>query len=97
MAVHVDYDQVSNSVTQMQSGKSDMEAQLGRLQAMITNLVGSGFKTDLASPKFQESYTQWNTGAKNVMQGLDGMAGFLKNVISQHHDLDSSLSSQTQS
>ncbi|MDQ2881219.1 MAG: WXG100 family type VII secretion target [Actinomycetota bacterium] len=91
MAVHVDYDAVQSGISQLDSAKTEMENQLRQLQAMVNNLVQSGFHTDVASGKFQESYTQWNTGANNVLGGLDGMSGFLKNVISQHQQLDSSL------
>lgn len=95
MAVHVDYEQLNSSASQLQSGREEIEAQLGRLKTMIDNLVTGGFKTELASGKFQQSYDQWNTGAKNVMQGLEGMTGFLKNAISQHQQLDSQLSQST--
>lgn len=95
MAVHVDYEQLQSSASQLQNGKNEIETQLGRLKTMIDNLVTSGFKTDLASGKFQQSYEQWNTGAKNVMQGLEGMNGFLKNAIAQHQQLDSQLSQST--
>ncbi|MDQ2706945.1 MAG: WXG100 family type VII secretion target [Actinomycetota bacterium] len=95
MGVHVDYDQLQSSASQLQNGKTEMEAQLSKLKAMIENLVGSGFRTDLASGKFRESYEQWNSGATNVMQGLEGMTGFLKSAIAQHQQLDSQLSQST--
>ena len=93
--VHVDYAQLESSATQLTNGKNEIETQLGKLKTMIDNLVTSGFRTDLASGKFQQSYEQWNSGAKNVMQGLEGMTGFLKNAISQHQQLDSQLSQST--
>ncbi|MCA1704960.1 MAG: WXG100 family type VII secretion target [Actinobacteria bacterium] len=93
--VHVDYEQLQSSASQLQNGKNEMEAQLGRLKTMIDNLVRSGFVTDQASGKFQQSYEQWNHGAKNVMQGLEGMTGFLKTAIAQHQQLDSQLGQST--
>ncbi|MGQ0777445.1 MAG: WXG100 family type VII secretion target [Pseudonocardiales bacterium] len=93
--VHVDYQQLQSSASQLQSGKQEIEAQLGRLKSMIDNLVSSGFVTDRASGKFQQSYEQWNSGAKNVIAGPEGMTGFLKNAISQHEQLDSQLSQST--
>jgi WXG100 family type VII secretion target len=95
MTVHVDYDELNKSAAQLQAGKDEIERQLGTLQTMINNLVTTGFKTDLASGKFQQSYEQWNAGAKNVMGGLEGMTGFLKNAIAQHQQLDSQLSQST--
>ncbi|MGH3806757.1 MAG: WXG100 family type VII secretion target [Pseudonocardiaceae bacterium] len=90
--VHVDYQQLQASASQLQNGKQDMEAQLGRLNTTIRNLVGSGFATDLASGKFGQSYEQWSNGAKNVLDGLEGMTSFLKNAIAQHQQLDQQLS-----
>lgn len=93
--VHVDYQQLQSTASQLQNGQHEMEAQLGRLKSMIDSLVGSGFVTDIASGKFQQSYEQWNNGAKNVIGGLEGMNGFLKNAITQHQQLDQQLSQST--
>jgi WXG100 family type VII secretion target len=92
--VHVDYEQVQRSAAQLQSGQEEMLTQLTRLKSVIDSLIGSGFATDQASGKFQQSYNQWNSGAKNVMEGLAGMSGFLKQAIAQHQQLDSTLSQQ---
>jgi hypothetical protein len=62
---------------------------------MIDNLVSSGFVTDVASGKFQQSYEQWNTGAKNVIGGLEGMTSFLNRAIEQHTQLDTQLGQST--
>jgi WXG100 family type VII secretion target len=93
--INVDYQQVQTGAGQLQSGQEEITGQLQRLKTLIDNLVASGFVTDQASGKFQQSYEQWNTGAKNVIQGLEGMSGFLKQVIAQHQQLDSTLSQQT--
>ena len=91
--VHVDYSQVQTSASALQSGQQEIEAQLARLKTTIDNLVSSGFVTDLASGKFHNSYEQWNTGARNVIAGLEGMSAFLKTAIAQHQQLDQQLSS----
>jgi len=90
--VHVDYEQLQSSASQLRTAQQDVEGQLGRLKAMIENLVGSGFVTEQASGKFRESYVQWNTGAANVMRGLEGMSTFLNRAIEQHRQLDTTLS-----
>jgi WXG100 family type VII secretion target len=93
--VHVDYQELQRNASQLKSGKQDIESQLGRLKSMIDNLVASGFVTDQASGKFQQSYDQWNSGAKNVIQGLDGMSTFLDKAVAQHQQLDTELSKST--
>jgi WXG100 family type VII secretion target len=93
--VHVDYQELQRSASQLKSAQQDIESQLGRLKSMIDNLVSSGFVTDQASGKFQQSYDQWNGGAKNVIQGLQGMSGFLEKAVAQHQQLDSELGKST--
>lgn len=93
--VHLDYQQLQGSASQLQNGKQEIETQLDRLQTMIRNLVGSGFATDQASGKFRDSYEQWTLGAKNVVGGLEGMTSFLNNAITQHQELDRRLSQST--
>ena len=93
--VHVDYQELQRSSSQLKSGQQDVESQLARLKSMIDNLVASGFVTDQASGKFQQSYEQWNSGARNVIQGLQGMSSFLEKAIAQHQQLDTELSKST--
>jgi len=93
--VHVDYQQLQSSAAQLKTGQQEVESQLARLKSNIDNLVSSGFVTDQASTKFQQSYDQWNTGAKNVIAGLEGMTSFLNRAIQQHEQLDAQLGQST--
>jgi WXG100 family type VII secretion target len=93
--VHVDYEQLQTSASQLQSGQQEVESLLARLKSMIDNLVTAGFVTDQASGKFHQSYEQWNSGAKNVITGLEGMTGFLRTAIQQHQQLDTQLGQST--
>jgi len=89
--VTVTYEEMQASATKLDQGKANIEEQLESLRRMIDQLVQTSFRTQSASPKFHESYQQWNTGAKNAIAGLEGMSGFLKSAIKGHQDLDSSL------
>jgi WXG100 family type VII secretion target len=89
----VSYQDLQSSASALQSGQQEVEAQLARLKTIIDNLVASGFVTDLASTKFHQSYEQWNSGARNVIAGLEGMSSFLRTAMSQHQQLDQQLSS----
>jgi WXG100 family type VII secretion target len=93
--VQVDYQQLETSANQLRTAQQDMEAQLTRLKSMIDGLVQTGFRTDIASGRFQASYEQWTTGAKQVMGGLEGMNQFLNLAITQHRELDSQLGQST--
>src|SRR5260370_24414671 len=93
--VHVDYAQVQGVVSRLKTGRQEIDSQLKGLKAAVDQLVTDGFRTDVASPKFQESYQRWHSGASNAMAGLEGMAQFLGAVVDQHQHLDSQLSSST--
>jgi WXG100 family type VII secretion target len=88
----VNYADLDSSANALKTGQQEVESQLARLKAMIDGLVQGGFKTDLASTKFQQSYEQWTNGARNVIGGLDGMTSFLRTTVAQHQQLDQQLS-----
>ncbi|MFC4500194.1 MULTISPECIES: WXG100 family type VII secretion target [Streptomyces] len=89
--VSVGYDGVQQTASRLISGQTEMTEKLQALKAMVDQLVAGEFRTQMASPRFQESYQQWTTGAQNMIQGLEGMAGFLNNVVSGHQELDTRL------
>lgn len=93
-SINVTYAEVGSATARMQNAQQSMTDQVAQLKAMIDNLVQSGFKTEVASGKFQTSYDQWTTGAKNVIEGLGGMKAFLDQVVAKHQELDQSLGSQ---
>lgn len=94
--INVGYDDVQQTATAMITAMNQMTDQLTQLLNRIDQLTQTSFKTDVASPRFQTSYTQWNNGTRQAIEGLTGMSNFLKMVIQKHQDLDSQLSSAMQ-
>ena len=92
---HIDFEEVRRSAVQLKKAKEEVEGRLKTLKSMIDGLVTKGFVTEKATAKFQESYRQWDTGAKNVMAGLEGMSGFLEKAIAEHQQLDTKLTQST--
>ncbi len=91
--ITVSYDEMRNSVNQLKQGQQDIEGKLQSMKTMIKGLVETAFRTQSASPRFKDSYEQWDQGAMNVIAGLEGMSQFLEQAIASHQDLDSNLSS----
>lgn len=91
--VSVGYEGMQSAASQLQQGQENMTEQLGSLRSMINGLVGGEFRTQLAAPRFQESYEQWNSGAQQMLEGLDGMASFLNQAVGGFQELDSNLQS----
>src|SRR3954453_2697209 len=84
MSIKVTYDELQRTSTQLNTGREEMVAQLNKHKSLVDSLVSSGFVTDQASGRFQQSYQQWNTGASNAIQGLEGMRGFLHQASAGH-------------
>ncbi|OHV34176.1 MULTISPECIES: WXG100 family type VII secretion target [Pseudofrankia] len=91
--VHVDYEAIRSTATTLSRAQTDMENQLTTLKTLIDQLVTSGFITDQASGRFQTSYSNWDIGTRQAITGLEGMAKFLTEAVTQHEQLDTSLSS----
>jgi WXG100 family type VII secretion target len=91
MSINVKYEELQNTAGQLTTGREEMITQLTKLKGLVDTLVTSGFVTDQASGRFSTSYEQWNSGASNVIQGLEGMSSFLTQAIARHQQLDSEL------
>jgi uncharacterized protein YukE len=49
--------------------------------------------TDTSSKQFETSYTEFNTGATKMIQGLNGMGQFLDAAAKAFHETDTQLAS----
>lgn len=90
--VSVGYGGMESAASQLRSSQEEMSSQLQQLQSLISGLTDGEFRTQLASPRFQESYQQWTSGAQNMIEGLEGMASFLDQAVSGFEQLDTDLS-----
>ena len=68
--INVSYDEMQREANNLVTAKDQIVADLNRLQAQIQGLVESGFVTDQASVRFNESYQQFTTGAQSTIEGL---------------------------
>jgi len=89
--VDVDYQAMYDAEGKLKAGQIDLEAVLTDLKKVVTNLVSSGFQTDAASVQFDTSYDEFNTGVKKTIEGLEGMAGYLKTAADTYKDVDEQL------
>jgi WXG100 family type VII secretion target len=78
---------------QLQAGEQTIESDLSRLKKLIDNLVASGYITDASSKQFEASYTEFNTGATKMIQGLNGMGQYLDAAAKAFHETDTQLAS----
>ncbi|MBT2398717.1 WXG100 family type VII secretion target [Streptomyces sp. ISL-100] len=68
-----------------------MEEKLTSLESYVADLVANGYTTRKGSQAFEDSFKEFSKGAKDTIEGLTGMADFLKNAAKAYEDLDEEL------
>ena len=95
--VNVTYADMQSAANQLRSGESQIEGDLAKLKKLIDNLVASGYVTDASSKQFEASYTEFNTGATKMIQGLNGMGQYLDSAAKAFHETDAQLAAALKS
>lgn len=93
--IQVSYEEMKASAQRLDRERDEITTKLQGLDQMIEQLVQGAFKTQTASPKFRESFAQWHSGARNAIEGMQGMSQFLNKAVEAHQQLDQSLASGT--
>jgi WXG100 family type VII secretion target len=91
--INVTYADMQSAAGQLRSGEQQIQADLARLKKLIDNLVASGYVTDASSKQFETSYTQFNTGAAKMIEGLNGMGQYLDAAAKAFSETDTQLAS----
>lgn len=91
--VCVTFQEMQDQANKLNHARTDIESQLTSLKSQIDALVSGGFVTDSASGQFQQSYTEFDTGAKEAIKGLEGMATYLNKAAETFADVDTQLAS----
>jgi len=89
--VNVTYEEMRQAATRLNTGKEEINTKLADLKSYIANLVSSGFVTDQASVKFNETYTNFTTSATNTINALEGLASYLTQAAQAMQDTDQQL------
>jgi WXG100 family type VII secretion target len=67
---------------------------LGQLKSQVKHLVTAGYVTDASSKQFEASYEEFDKGARQVIDGLDGMNSYLHSAADAFQQTDQQLSQQ---
>ncbi|HPT94180.1 MAG TPA: WXG100 family type VII secretion target [Microbacteriaceae bacterium] len=95
--LNVSYGDMKTAAGQLITGKGALEDKLGELQRLVGDLVASGFVTDAASGAFNDSYTQFTTGATQMVGGIQGLSDFLNAAADALGNTDSELANAIRS
>lgn len=91
--LNVTYDEISSVANQLQTGQGLLEDQLTTLKRAVDGLIGAGFATDQASGAFQNSYTEFDIGIRQIIGGIEGMSAFLSQAVTSYSQVDADLAS----
>lgn len=91
--VNVTYADMQSAANQLRAGENQIEGDLAKLKKLVDNLVASGYVTDASSKQFDTSYTQFNTGATKMIEGLNGMGQYLDAAAKAFNETDTQLAS----
>lgn len=89
--VNVTYEEMRQAGTQLTNGQMEINAKLDELSRLVDSLVEQGFVTDTASGAFRQSYTEFTTGARQVIDGLEGMRSYLNSAADTFEQADTTL------
>lgn len=89
--LNVTYGDMQSAASQLRAGQQQMESDLARLKSLVDNLVASGYVTDASSKQFDVSYTEFNSVATKMMQGLAGMGQYLDAAARAFQETDTQL------
>lgn len=92
--VNVTYEEMRAAGNQLQAGKNDIQSRLDQLKRQVDQLVGGGYVTDVSSKQFQQSYEEFTRGARQTIEGLDGMNTYLQRAADAFQQTDQQLSQQ---
>jgi WXG100 family type VII secretion target len=95
--VNVTYADMQSAANQLRAGENQIEGDLAKLKKLVDNLVASGYVTDTSSKQFETSYTEFNTGATKMIQGLNGMGQYLDAAAKAFHETDTQLAAALKS
>lgn len=65
--INVSYADIEQAAAQLGHGREEISERLQGLQALIQNLVSSGFVTEHASVKLDGAYSEYTASANNVV------------------------------
>lgn len=75
----------------LSTARDDIQGQLDSLKSSVDELLGNDFKTQHASGKFGEGYTELTTGLKTATDGIGDMGEALTTMMQKIQELDQQL------
>ena len=91
MTFHASYEAMEQTALTLDGGADDIRGQLVTLLGKVEDLLGEGFKTELASGKFGDGYRELNTGVGQAVDGITSMSQALRDMATKTQEHDAAL------
>jgi WXG100 family type VII secretion target len=89
--INVTYDEMSDSAKRMRDNKYEIDSRLNECKSIVEMLTTTGFVTEQASGKFEETHTEFNTAATQVMENLELLSMWLDKAVEALRQMDTEL------
>ena len=89
--LHITYDEMADAATRMRSNKEDIDLKLQQCRDIVQTLINSGFRTKVASDRFDQVHLEFDHGAKQVMDNLPLLCDWLDKAVDALRGMDDEL------
>jgi WXG100 family type VII secretion target len=95
MIIRVTADDLTTVSSSLQSGATEITSHLQSMQAQVNNLIEGGWQ-GAASSQFGTLYQQWNQGAGQLNQALQGISTLLSNAATTYAQTEQAIAQSMQ-
>ena len=88
------YGEMESMAGRLEQGREDIADILRTLKSGVDTLLGDDFKTEHASGKFGEGYTELTSGLETAIDGIKDMGESLRKMQQAIKDTDAALAGQ---
>ncbi len=92
-AIKVTSEQLHSVSSQLNTGSEEVSQRLESMRMQVQGLVDADW-TGAASDSFNELYSQWNIGARQVKEALDGISRMLGQAATTYQETEDLLARQ---
>lgn len=85
------YGEMEAMTNKLKDARDDIQGQLDSLKQQVDTLLGEDFKTQHASGKFGDGYTELTHGLKQATDGIGDMGDALHGMMQAIQELDEKL------
>ncbi len=92
-AIKVTSEQLESVSNQLRAGSEDVSSQLRSMESQVKGLVDADWQ-GAASDSFRDMWDQWQVGAAQVKEALDGISQMMAQAAATYRDTEEQLTRQ---